>query len=563
MGNVNVFIKNNIHNISKSVLISPNIPEEKLNNAIKSFRCENFYKTIVAICDSTTLGNAKEGLVFTGEKLIYNNGKDVIVFNYKDIESVVHHSKSEKNFFAQEENYQYVIIKTNGEYYKLDKLSSFFPSDNFNYQSFADLLNTIITKFDVYEEENQLKPLSEMSEKLKIAYVQAVINMCFGDSETINENDLAEIFLLMTRLEFVNDSRFQLRNYIADIRNSIQPLDDLLHIIKNEGEVSHLKSIKISLVKDMINIYFSTHDDMTCQEFKFLQENKKLFSLSDDEINLAIEAVKTDHLMLKENVSDDAIIKSVKGLATQAAAVGVPLAAVYLSGSVVGFSAAGITSGLATLGMGGVLGFSGMVTGLGMAVTLGVVTYKGIEHLSGANELDKFKRRELMLHEVIKQTHKTISFVIDDLNFVIQKLNNTIIKHGEQSEKIKKLMVMVAQFQGALQSVDKKSDRYQNLAFKLQCPQVLDIERIKALTSEPIKQPIFEFISAQYEEKIVVKENKEISQYVLREDISTNMLDELTQAFQAIEYFNMNNILKAKASEALDKTKGMLKSWTN
>ena len=55
------------------------------------------------------------------------------------------------------------------------------------------------------------------------------------------------------------------------------------------------------------------------------------------------------------------------------ASAGVPVAAVAISGSVFGLSAAGITSGLAALG----LGF-GMATGLGVAVSIGVASYFGV-----------------------------------------------------------------------------------------------------------------------------------------------------------------------------------------
>jgi hypothetical protein len=220
-------------------------------------------------------------------------------------------------------------------------------------------------------------------------------------------------------------------------------------------------------------------------------------------------------------------------------------------------SAAGMTSGLATLGMGGVLGFSGMATGIGTAVILGVMTYKGVKHLTGANELEKFKRRELMLQEVIKQTQRTITLVIDDLNFVIIKLNETITKHGEQSEKIKKLMTMVAQFQGALKTVDTKSNQYQNSAIKLKCPIILDVERLKALTSEPMKKPLYDFIIENYEEKVTKENDKDIVKFIIKQTIKITILDELVQTFQAIGYFDMESILKAKASEGFNMVKGL------
>ena len=74
-----------------------------------------------------------------------------------------------------------------------------------------------------------------------------------------------------------------------------------------------------------------------------------------------------------------------------------PLGAIYLSGSVTGLSAAGIVSGLAALGMGGVLGLSAMVTGIGVAIIVGGTTYKGVRWALSGSERHRASLREVML----------------------------------------------------------------------------------------------------------------------------------------------------------------------
>lgn len=64
-----------------------------------------------------------------------------------------------------------------------------------------------------------------------------------------------------------------------------------------------------------------------------------------------------------------------EALAT-AASVGAPVGAIAVSGSVFGLSAAGITSGLAALGMG-----LGMATGVGVAVGIGIGSFMGVRWL--------------------------------------------------------------------------------------------------------------------------------------------------------------------------------------
>jgi hypothetical protein len=534
---VNVYIKENVKKIAekeKNVLVAPDIPENKLNNAVKAFKCEDFYESILAIYDDSMFNNAKCGLVFTGERVIHNSYG---TFVYADIESVEHIVNVTVNDKGKESTDEFIVIKTkDGKEHKIKHDLSFA-----NKKNLVEFLNTIITDFTDFKEENQLTTIAEMSEEFKKAYLKIIVNMTYVDDEEIDEKELAEILLLMTRLELSPDSRFDIRTYITEISHeNLVSMKDLISTIKEHSESSHFQSLMISLAKDMINIHFSTNDSMN-RDFKFLTENQSLFNLSDEEIDLAFSAVENDYKMLKEDLDDNAIKKNAEDLATKAAAAGAPLAAVYISGSVVGMSAAGITSGLATLGMG-----MGMTGGLVVVGLIGIMTYKGLKHLTGANELDKYKAREFMLHEVIKQTQKTISLIIDDINFVVQKLNDVTLNHAEQSEKIKKLVQMMAKYQSAIKTVDNKTNHYQNSANRLQCPRELDVSRLESLTAEPTKKPLFNFIIENYEEKSIPVDGKQRNVFLLRDNIDTEILDKMGEVFNSIEYFDMGNIMKGK-----------------
>lgn len=537
MSNINIFIKENVKSIGSGVHITPEIPEKKLNNAIQAFNCEGFYESILAIQDGTVFGSSKEGFVFTGEKMIHHKHGEFI---YSDIDSVEYVENITVDDKGKEKKDEYVLISKNNKKYKFEYLY------DINKKELVKFLNSIITEFEEYKEEDQLKTISAMPNELKVAYLKIIVNMTFIDDEEIDEKELAELFLLMTRLELDKDSRFMIRAYITEISNeNIQSIEGLIEIIKSNSEVSHYQSLMISLVKDMINVYFSTKDTMS-RNFEFLDNHKDLFGISEKEVDLAYDTVENDYKLLKEDLDDNAIQKNAKELASKAAAAGAPLAAVYISGSVIGMSAAGITSGLATLGMG-----MGMTGGLAVIGVIGVLSYKGVKRLTGANELDKYKTRELMLHDVIKQTQKTVSLIIDDVNYIVQKLNETILNHSDQKEKIKKLTHMIAQFQGALKSVDNKSNTYQNSANRLQSPRVLDNDRLKSLTSEPTKKPLYDFIFVNYETKMNKVGDETIEELTLKGDIETEVLDKMAEAFKALGYFDMDNILKSKASGML------------
>jgi hypothetical protein len=545
MKNINVWIKENVDSIGEYVYIidHPNekkrAPEKKLNNAIKAFKCEDFYKNILAIQDGTLFGSSTEGFVFTGEKMIHHKLGE---FKYSEIESVEFVEDITYDDKGKEKKEEYVLIFRNKQKYKFQHLYGI------NNKKFAEFLNKIISEFDVdnFKEENQLKALVEMPEELKIAYLKTIINMTYIDDQEIDGKELAEIFLLMTRIELEKNSRFEVRAYITNISlEDMTPLESLLEIIKENSEASHYQSIIVSLVKDLVNTYVSSKInyskeskkkiseviDEQLKNFNFINDNFELFNLSKEQINVSIEAIKTDYANLKEDRDDTQIEKSLKELSAKAAAAGTPLAAIYISGSVVGMSAAGITSGLATLGMG-----MGMTGGIAVVAIIGVLSYKGIKHLTGANELDKYKTRELMLHEILKQTQKTISLIIDDVNYVVEKLNDTLLNHSDQIEKIKKLSKMVAQFQGALKSVDSKNNQYQNSSNRLDCPRILDEARLKSLTSEATKKALYTFIIQNYDEKT----------FELKENVETEKLNKMGEIFKILGYFDMDNIIVGK-----------------
>lgn len=546
MSSVNLFIKENVQKIAKNVYVTPEIPEKKLNNVITAYKCEDFKNSILAIYDNTLLGSAKEGLVFTGERFLFNNGTVLLEFFYKDIDSVKYIKNITVNNKGKEEIEHYILILSKNKEHKMEKLGSF------NYQEFEALLNNIIRDFEAYQEEDQLKTISEMPEELKIAYIKVLINMTFSDDEKNDEKnddqELAEILALMTKLDLKSTTRFEIRKYLTEIsKENIEQVKTLIDVIKSNSESSHHKSIIISLVKDMININSSTKN-IVSKDFDFLNIHKELFNISEEEIDLIYKAIENDYKILNEDLDDDAITKNLKELVSKAASVGAPLGAVYLSGSVLGMSAAGMTSGLASLGMGGALGLSSMATGIGVAVLLGVGVYKGMQHLTGANKLTKYTTRSLMLQGAIKQTQKTISLVIKDINYLIKELNNTILNHENSTEKMKKLENMVSQFASALKQVDNKSNQFQNSSNRLKCPKKLDEPRLKTLTEESTKKPLYDYIIDNYEENT----------FLLKENIETEVLEKMDEIFTAIGYFEVANTIKGKASEGLDKLKGFM-----
>lgn len=554
MASINIYLRENLAAISKNVVVAPEIPEKKLNNAVAAFGYTGGVANIVALYDNTMFGSGKDGLFFTGEQMIYRpTFSDPISIPFADMASAEYlELLSGKNNDKSEPCVR--IVRREGATVDLKSLM------NCDYKKLAAVLHGAISGFDEFKEEKQIVPIEDMGEELKVAYVKVIVNMAYDNDGVVDPKEMAEILLLMTRIDLLPASRLNLRGYIAD-QSRLEPMADLIGIIDAHCPEGQITSVHISLTKDLINTYLSTAGG-AIEEFAFFHKHRALLQVSDEKIELACEAIKLDRKLLSEDVSDDQIVATLKVLSAKAAAVGTPLAAVYLSGSVIGLSAAGMTSGLATLGMGGVLGMSSMATGIGVAVLIGVGTYAGVRKLTGADEMTRFKRRELMLHEVLKLTQTTIAMLIEDINFITVSLNQALATQGVQDEKIRRLAGVLQQLTGAGAVLTGRSETVQASSAKLKCAGYLDEAKLKTLTREATKAELFGYIRDFYEERMVEEtkddEKRSVARLALKPGRPNKELEELARAFDVIGYFKVGDVLKGAASDVADKAKEKL-----
>lgn len=553
---INVYLREHlVPTISKRLSTAPGIDEKKLNNAIKAFAYEGNHANVVALLDNTVFGSGKDGLLFTGEQLIYRGAfADPIAIGFDTIASVEHVQTIVGNKQDKIEH-SIAVARKDGSRVEIRALL------DCDYPALVAVLQGALEGFDEFKEERQLIPIDEMGEAVKLAYLKVIVNAALDDDDIVDEREFAEILLLMTRLDLSPDSRFSLRSYMTG-GETLAPLPALLEQLDRECPSGQIRTLHVSLVKDLINLHFCK-GGAGINDFEFLRKFRADFQVTDADIDLAVMAIRADREMLTQDMSDDQIVSTLKLLSAKAAAVGTPIAAIYLSGSVVGLSAAGLTSGLATLGMGGFLGLSSMTTGIGVAVLLGVGVYAGVRKLTGANELSRAKYRELMLNEVIKQTQTTISLVIQDINYLTDRLTQTLQNHGAQSEQIRKLMQLMQQMTSAGTVLTGKATSAQGSAAKLRCAQYLDEAKLHMLTREPTKAALFDFIRDFYEARSFTQKDEggkttEVIRLAIKPGSSPKRLEELAQAFAAIGYFSVGDVLKGTAADVAGKAKDKL-----
>ena len=136
-----------------------------------------------------------------------------------------------------------------------------------------------------------------------------------------------------------------------------KPTEVLLQILFSDSNPEVVENLKLSLMKDLLHMHWEKSHDSEWKSDFGISYYKEQLELEDEKVDYLMESIIANEEILTNRQSDIQIKKTMQNLASTSAAMGVPLAAVYLSGSVLGVSAAGMTSGLAALGMGGVLGF--------------------------------------------------------------------------------------------------------------------------------------------------------------------------------------------------------------
>ncbi len=559
MADINLYLREHLGSVSENVSVSPNIPEKKLNNAVVAFGYGGGVENVIALYDNTKFGSGKNGLLFTGEQVIYRQlFSSPIAIPFESIQAVEYKERTKGKNLDKVEPYV-AIVRKDDTSIEIDDLI------NCDYLKLAEILQKAISEFNEFKEESQILLIEDMAPELKVAYVKVIVNMAFDSDGVISDKGLAEILMLMTRIKMDTPrSRLALRTYMAN-KDGLTPTAELIATIDAHIPEGHSKIIHMSLVKDLINTYFSTTDEdiKDISGFPFFNKHRHLFRVSDAEVDVAIDTIRCDRQILKEDISDAQIVKAIKMLSAKAAAVGVPLAAVYLSGSVIGLSAAGITSGLAALGMGGILGMSSMVTGIGVAVLIGVGAYAGVRKLTGVDEQTRFKRRELMLQEVVKQIQSSISMLMQDINYITRSLNEAMANKVKQDEKIRRLQTLLLQLTSAGSVLVDRSEAMQASANKLRCATYLNEGKLRLLTREPTKAKLFDFIRSHYEEREVDEadgsgNNHKFRKLVLKSGYRSEELEKLARAFETIGYFKLGDVLKGTTSDAAAKAKEKL-----
>ena len=301
--------------------------------------------------------------------------------------------------------------------------------------------------------------VEELPDVLKLGYVNTLVALtCFDDGQ-IDEREVCEIQVLMAQLRCSTEVRQAVRSGIDDPA-SLEAEAEIAKMLAQTPEGMQ-QALSCSLIKDAIRLDRAKSDEGSAREHSGIRRLARLLDLDDEKVEFIESACIEDEKILAGELSDAQVVEAAKTMVAQASAVGVPVAAVYLSGSVTGLSAAGVTSGLAALGLGGVLGLSAMVSGIGVAIIGGVGAYKAVQWVMGGAERDRAFRRELMLQEVLRIHQKSMANLAADIAFFAERLTRLSLKVAENRAVIDKLSREMTLLTGALTRLRTRESRYE------------------------------------------------------------------------------------------------------
>jgi len=229
-------------------------------------------------------------------------------------------------------------------------------------------------------EQVQLSPAGRNAYQLMVA--KAII--ADGD---VDPDEIARLYTVFAALETGPAERLELVQRLAFKPDELdqEPVPD---------EILQHDELRFALARDALFVgQLQQGDEATQHE---VQKILGQIQLTPEQADVMFDWVSYENGLLRKLGAGDewmAPENSVKEFTARAAAVGLPLSALYVAGSVVGFSAAGISSGLATIGAYTgltVLGLNPMTAGIAGLIIAGVSIKKIADYAlsaSGAGEV--------------------------------------------------------------------------------------------------------------------------------------------------------------------------------
>ncbi|WP_017711398.1 tellurite resistance TerB family protein, partial [Prochlorothrix hollandica] len=253
---------------------------------------------------------------------------------------------------------------------------------------------------------NEALDLAKVSESDRLAFYGALFAIALADN-SIDKEEVELIFGVMDLEGMTESAKRQVQSYIIEPPS----LPTCLRSLKAADE-----KLRYSLMINLVDVAWAD-DELDPNEKKAIDLAQHELKISNEQLDAIKKFIQTIREIRVRGVDDDYAADAMKTAAAGLSAVGVPIAAVWLSGSVIGLSAAGITSGLASLGA--LIGLGGMIPGIGLAILGGAAIFMGVNALLDTGDKSKKEQfqadKERKAQLVIKNMQGAINSLVEKI----------------------------------------------------------------------------------------------------------------------------------------------------
>jgi uncharacterized tellurite resistance protein B-like protein len=287
--------------------------------------------------------------------------------------------------------------------------------------------------------------LTKLPEDQRLAFYGALLAIAAADGHF--DKDEMDLICGVMDLDGMSDyAKEQIQEYIIEPPN----LFDCLRVLSGADE-----TLRYGVMMNMVDTAWAD-DYLDPKESKALAFAQVELNISDEQRQAIDNFVKKMREIRARGLDDNQAADAIKTATAGLSAVGVPIAAVYLSGSVIGLSAAGITSGLAAIG----LGF-GMISGIGVLVGVGTVIFMGASQVL---DIGGKQEKERLMAERERKAQLVIANLQGALNKLIERVSNLQTVAADAEANKEAIRVLTEKMRYLQQLVAKRKQASNNPA---------------------------------------------------------------------------------------------------
>lgn len=430
-------IVQHLSQVNRGIYIAPNIT---LNTERLALNADK--KTLLFVANASAFGNGKlyTGMAASIDTFYYCNEKDrVESFQWSEVQNVTLLKKTNyvESFFKCD---QIQIQLYNGKRHILEECMIGFD---------CNLVEKLITDAAKFTHDGVIATnpwqcitlsLDELPQEVLLAYMEILYNYAYITGEKVESVEYSALQSIGVRIGLSAEIRSKLRSYLLNIHER-NKTGNLVNACKKVLSFGSYEIFRYSLMQDALYLSEVNGEDICWTQDAFLVGLQRILNIKDNQIETMLAAIHLHKNMQRHHADLSMIQRDMDKIFSHAKTVSIPQETIFCSGSV-----------------------------------YTVDTYIGIFKYR-KQKVSISKQRELMLQEIIRNSQKTVNYLLEEINDVTIQLMDAVQKGNERSILLQSLTKRMKQFM----EYSNKTQNVQKELYYNGIQNVIDIEQINML----------------------------------------------------------------------------------